>query len=64
MITDVPGVLVGHHERVGDGWASGTTVVLVPDGAVGAVDQRGGAPGTRVSWGRLTTSAARSAGTA
>ncbi len=47
MITDVPGVLVGHHERVGDGWATGTTVVLVPDGAVGAVDQRGGAPGTR-----------------
>ncbi|WP_370968046.1 P1 family peptidase [Amycolatopsis sp. cg9] len=47
MITDVPGVLVGHHERVGDGWATGTTVVLVPGGAVGAVDQRGGAPGTR-----------------
>jgi L-aminopeptidase/D-esterase-like protein len=47
MITDVPGVLVGHHERLGDGWATGTTVVLVPDGAVGAVDQRGGAPGTR-----------------
>ena len=47
MITDVGGVLVGHHERVGDGWASGTTVVLVPEGAVGAVDQRGGAPGTR-----------------
>ncbi|WP_410640592.1 P1 family peptidase [Amycolatopsis sp. lyj-346] len=47
MITDVPGVLVGHHERVGDGWATGTTVVLVPEGAVGAVDQRGGAPGTR-----------------
>jgi L-aminopeptidase/D-esterase-like protein len=47
MITDVQGVLVGHHERVGDGWATGTTVVLVPDGATGAVDQRGGAPGTR-----------------
>lgn len=47
MITDVPGVLVGHHHRVGEGWASGTTVVLVPEGAVGAVDQRGGAPGTR-----------------
>ena len=46
-ITDVPGVLVGHHERRGDGWATGTTVVLVPDGAVGAVDGRGGAPGTR-----------------
>ncbi|MFF0145088.1 L-aminopeptidase/D-esterase-like protein [Amycolatopsis sulphurea] len=46
-ITDVPGVLVGHHQRLGEGWATGTTVVLVPDGAVGAVDQRGGAPGTR-----------------
>ncbi|HWE89200.1 MAG TPA: P1 family peptidase [Pseudonocardiaceae bacterium] len=46
-ITDVPGVAVGHHQRLGDGWASGTTVVLVPDGAVGAVDGRGGAPGTR-----------------
>lgn len=46
-ITDVAGVLVGHHERLGDGWATGTTVVLVPDGAVGGVDARGGAPGTR-----------------
>lgn len=46
-ITDVAGVLVGHHERVDAGWATGTTVVLTPDGAVGAVDQRGGAPGTR-----------------
>jgi len=47
VITDVAGVQVGHHERVGDGWATGTTVVLVPEGTVGAVDQRGGAPGTR-----------------
>lgn len=47
MITDVPGVLVGHFARIEPGWATGTTVVLVPDGAVGAVDQRGGAPGTR-----------------
>lgn len=46
-LTDVAGVLVGHHQRLGDGWATGTTVVLVPDGAVAAVDQRGGAPGTR-----------------
>lgn len=46
-ITDVPGVSVGHHERLGDGWATGTTVVLVPAGAVGGVDGRGGAPGTR-----------------
>lgn len=49
-ITDVAGVLVGHAERLGadwPGWATGTTVVLVPDTATGAVDQRGGAPGTR-----------------
>jgi len=47
MITEVPGVLVGHYQRVEPGWATGTTVVVVPDGATGAVDQRGGAPGTR-----------------
>ncbi|KAA9162117.1 P1 family peptidase [Amycolatopsis acidicola] len=47
MITDVPGVLVGQYERIGGGWATGTTVVLTPAGATGAVDQRGGAPGTR-----------------
>ncbi|MBB3052071.1 L-aminopeptidase/D-esterase-like protein [Prauserella isguenensis] len=46
-ITDVPGVLVGHHQRLGRGWATGATAVLVPGQAVGAVDQRGGAPGTR-----------------
>jgi L-aminopeptidase/D-esterase-like protein len=46
-ITDVAGVLVGHHERLGDGWATGTTVVLLPAGSSGAVDGRGGAPGTR-----------------
>ncbi|MFC4004819.1 P1 family peptidase [Prauserella oleivorans] len=46
-ITDVPGVLVGHHHRIGRGWATGATVVLVPGQAVAAVDQRGGAPGTR-----------------
>jgi L-aminopeptidase/D-esterase-like protein len=52
-ITDVGGIRVGHHHRVdadatlGSGWASGTTVVLTPPGTVGAVDGRGGAPGTR-----------------
>lgn len=47
-ITDVPGLRVGHHERRGDGWLSGTTVVLPPpEGAVGGVDVRGGGPGTR-----------------
>ncbi|MGL6233937.1 MAG: P1 family peptidase [Segniliparus sp.] len=48
-ITDVSGVLVGHHQRIDldSGWATGTTAVLVPEGAVAAVDVRGGAPGTR-----------------
>src|SRR5262245_52258282 len=52
-ITDVGGILVGHHHEIddeatlGSGWASGTTVVLTPPGTVGAVDVRGGAPGTR-----------------
>lgn len=43
-ITDVPGIWVGHHtlsER-----PTGCTVVLAPPNTVGAVDQRGGAPGT------------------
>jgi len=58
-ITDVTGVLVGHHHRhdqdatvhsdsaPGTGWACGTTVVIAPPGTVGGVDVRGGAPGTR-----------------
>ena len=46
-ITDVAGVRVGHHQRAGRGWLTGTTVVLPPTGTVGAVDVRGGAPGTR-----------------
>ncbi|MGH3434623.1 MAG: P1 family peptidase [Thermocrispum sp.] len=46
-VTDVAGVLVGHHQRLEDGWASGTTVVLTPAGATGGVDARGGAPGSR-----------------
>ena len=47
MITDVDGVLVGHYQRTDHGWATGTTVVLFPDGTTGGVDGRGGAPGTR-----------------
>jgi L-aminopeptidase/D-esterase-like protein len=45
-ITDVPGICVGHAT---DAQAkTGCTVVLCPArGAVGGVDQRGGAPGTR-----------------
>ncbi|MFG3319071.1 P1 family peptidase [Streptomyces sp. NPDC048171] len=47
-LTDVAGLLVGHATRRGDGWLTGTTVVLAPeDGAVAAVDVRGGGPGTK-----------------
>ncbi len=58
-ITDVAGIEVGHWQRLdadvvvgtatepGSGWATGTTVVTVPDGATTAVDVRGGGPGTR-----------------
>ncbi|GAA5533038.1 P1 family peptidase [Deinococcus aluminii] len=44
-ITDVPGVKVGQYED--PAILSGTTVVLVEQGAVGGVDVRGSAPGTR-----------------
>jgi L-aminopeptidase/D-esterase-like protein len=46
-ITDVEGILVGHHQRRGAGWQTGTTVILVPDGATPGVSVRGGGPGTR-----------------
>jgi L-aminopeptidase/D-esterase-like protein len=47
-LTDVPGIRIGQAERVGDGWLTGTTAVLAPEGgAVGGVDVRGGGPGTR-----------------
>lgn len=52
-IVDVAGIRVGHHQRLdpdvtlGAGWATGVTVVLAPPGTVGAVDARGGAPGSR-----------------
>ncbi|AQA04293.1 hypothetical protein BVC93_19785 [Mycobacterium sp. MS1601] len=52
-ITDVAGILVGNYQRLdhdaelGSGWAVGTTVIVAPPGTVGAVDVRGGAPGSR-----------------
>src|ERR1700753_2571810 len=52
-ITDVGGIRVGHYHRLdpdaslGAGWACGVSVLLTPPGTVGAVDCRGGAPGTR-----------------
>ena len=47
-LTDVPGLRVGHAALARPGALSGTTVVLAPPGgAVGGVDVRGAAPGTR-----------------
>ncbi|MEV0251374.1 P1 family peptidase [Nocardia sp. NPDC050712] len=52
-LTDVAGLLVGHHHELdpratlGSGAATGCTVVRAPGGTVAAVDVRGGGPGTR-----------------
>lgn len=47
-LTGVAGLRVGHAQRIGEGWLTGATVVLAPEGgAVAAVDVRGGGPGTR-----------------
>ncbi len=46
-LTDVDGLLVGHHQRLGRGWRTGTTAIIAPAGAVAGVDVRGGGPGTR-----------------
>src|SRR5215475_4324432 len=45
LITDVPGLRVGHAPDVRR--ASGTTAIVFDAPAVAAVDVRGGAPGTR-----------------
>ncbi len=42
----IRGFEIGHHTADGDGWLTGTTVVLARSGAVGGVDVRGGGPGT------------------
>lgn len=44
-ITDIPGIRVGHAQD--EIALTGCTVVLCEEGAIGGVDQRGGAPGTR-----------------
>ncbi len=44
-ITDVPGIRVGHAQD--DTSLTGCTVIICEKGAVGGIDQRGGAPGTR-----------------
>jgi L-aminopeptidase/D-esterase-like protein len=44
-LTAVPGLRVGHAQN--DEALTGCTVIVCENGAVGGVDQRGGAPGTR-----------------
>jgi L-aminopeptidase/D-esterase-like protein len=47
-LVDVAGLRVGHTQRLGEGWLTGSTVVLTGvAGAVAGVDVRGGGPGTR-----------------
>jgi len=46
-ITDVEGITVGHFQRTGRGWQTGTTAVICERGATPGVDVRGGGPGTR-----------------
>ena len=43
----MPGLRVGHADRRGQGWRTGTTVVLADGGAVAGGEVRGGGPGTR-----------------
>lgn len=44
-LTGIPGIKVGHYTDLDA--ATGCSVVMCPPGTVGAVDVRGGAPGTR-----------------
>ncbi|SMY12945.1 P1 family peptidase [Brevibacterium jeotgali] len=43
-VATVPGVRVGGAQRTDDGWLSGTTVIVPPQGTVTGVDVRGGGP--------------------
>lgn len=45
MLTDVPGIAVGHWTEAAA--RTGCTVVVAPEGTVGSGEVRGGAPGTR-----------------
>ena len=45
-LTRIPGIKVGHYTDL-DACITGCTVVRCPPETVGAVDVRGGAPGTR-----------------
>ena len=46
-LTEVPGLRVGHFDRRGAGWRTGTTVVVCDTPAVASGEARGGGPGTR-----------------
>ena len=46
-LTDVAGIAVGHFQRTGRGWRTGTTAVIAANGATAGVDVRGAGPGTR-----------------
>lgn len=47
-LIDVAGIRVGHHTAIGNGFLTGTTVILGSgDGMVASVDVRGGGPATR-----------------
>jgi L-aminopeptidase/D-esterase-like protein len=46
-LTDVPGLKVGHYQREGDGFRSGTTVVIPERGGVASYNVQGGGPGTK-----------------
>jgi len=45
LITDVSGLVVGHAEAIDQ--LTGVTVLIPENPAITAIDQRGGAPGTR-----------------
>jgi L-aminopeptidase/D-esterase-like protein len=45
LLTDVPGITVGHAENLALG--SGATAIMFDEPAVGSIDLRGGGPGTR-----------------
>jgi L-aminopeptidase/D-esterase-like protein len=46
-LTDVPGLKVGHETRIGDGFLTGTTVILTEKGATAGYSVQGGGPGTK-----------------
>jgi L-aminopeptidase/D-esterase-like protein len=46
-ITDVPGLRVGHDQRVGGGYRTGTTVVIPERGGIASYNVQGGGPGTK-----------------